>query len=124
MTDYLENLLRILESCFKEQDLLGANSVLDNMTAEVKRLVKLNYCTHAETWRFEEKEVVASFIKTLKDKGALEVKAVGKVIDGMADTYQIKMYDADCSHLKDFLLDDLQGKRIAWMSDEYKKLYK
>ena len=118
--NYAKSILKDLE----DGKVLSANSMLNELTRIVKDEVSKEYWTHVETVQFEEKEVVASFIKTLKNKGALEVKAVGKVIDDMANTYEIKMYDINNSDLKDFIYKDLQGKQVIWMSDEYKKLYK
>ena len=118
--NYAKSLLKDLE----EDKVLNANAILNQLTRIVNDEFKKQYWTHIETVHFEEKEYIKPFIKTLLNKGALEVKPVGKIEDEMTDTFQIKMYDTNSSDLKDFIYKDLQGRKIVWMSDEYKKLYK
>lgn len=118
--NYAKSLLKDLE----EDNLLSANSTLNELTRIVNDEFKKQYWTHIETVHFEEKEYIKPFIKTLLNKGAVEVKPVGEIEDGMTDCFQIKMYDTNNSDLKDFIYKDLQGKQVIWMSDEYKKLYK
>lgn len=117
---YAKSILKNLE----EDKVLNANAVLNELTRIVGEEFKKQYCTHIETVHFEEKEYIKPFIKTLLNKGAVEVKPVGKIEDEMTDCFQIKIYDTNNSDLKDFIYKDLQGKQIIWMSDEYKKLYK
>ena len=118
--NYAKSLLKDLE----EDKVLSANSTLNELTRIVNDEFKKQYWTHIETVHFEEKEYIKPFIKTLLNKGAVEVKPVGKIEDEMTDCFQIKMYDINNSDLKDFIYKDLQGKQVIWMSDEYKKLYK
>ena len=118
--NYAKSILKDLE----EDNVLSANAVLNELTRIVNDEFKKQYWTHIETVRFEEKEYIKPFIKTLLSKGAVEVKPVGEIKNEMADCFQIKLYDINNSELKDFIYKDLQGKQIAWMSDEYKKLYK
>ena len=117
---YAKSILKNLE----EDKVLNANAALNELTRIVNDEFRKQYWTHIETVQFEEKEYIKPFIATLKDKGAIEVKPVGKIEDEMTDIFQIKLYDTNNSDLKDFIYKDLQGKRIAWMSEEYKEIYK
>ena len=106
--DYAKVLLEDLE----EDNVLSANSILNELTRIVNNEFKKQYWTHIETVHFEEKEYIKPFIKTLLNKGAIEVKPVGIIEDEMTDCFQIKMYDTNNSDLKDFIYKDLQGKQI------------
>lgn len=106
--NYAKSILEDLQN----DNVLSANSMLNELGIIVRDEVTKDYWTHVETVQFEEKEVVASFIKTLKDKGAIEVKPVGKIEDEMTDCFQIKMHDINNSVLKDFIYKDLQGKQV------------
>ena len=117
---YAKSLLKDLE----EDNVLSANAILNELTRIVNDEFKKQYWTHTETVQFEEKEYIKPFIKTLINKGAVEVKPVGEIKDEMTDCFSIKMYDTNNSALKDFIYEDLQGKQIVRMSDEYKKLHK
>ncbi|MBR6517699.1 MAG: hypothetical protein IKT40_12785 [Bacilli bacterium] len=108
VVNYAKSVLENLEN----DNLLSANAVLNELTRIVNYEFKKQYCSHIETIQFEEKEYIKPFIATLKNKGAIEVKPVGEIVNDMADTFQIKMYDVHNSDLKDFIYKDLQGKQI------------
>ena len=120
VVSYAKSILKDLE----EDKVLEANAALNELTRIVNDEFKKQYWSHIETVQFEEKEYIKPFIKTLLNKGAVEVKPVGEIKDEMADCFQIKIYDTNNSDLKDFIYKDLQGKQIIWMSEEYKKIYK
>ena len=122
--DVAVNYVKIILQAIEENNLLTADNNINYLQQIIHEEMVKKYWTHIETVAFEEKEVIASFIKTLKAKGAVEVKPLGKIIDGMTNTYQITMYDLENEELKDFIYKDLQGKQVVWMSEDYKELYK